>query len=224
MISYSTRQDLRFIYSRLKLLAYKLRRDFFHRGKLGAAYKDKKNLLVNFGAGDLVNPAWVNVDFFGKNAVFYYDLREPLPFADGAVRHIHCEHFLEHLQQDDAKRFMSECRRILMPGGTLRLILPDAEKYIRAYSAGDEAYFAPLSQLGKASEPFRTRMEIINQVFRMGGDHLFAWDFETLHLYLTEAGFSKARLSTFGDIAPELNVEGTDAWRLHESIYLNATK
>jgi hypothetical protein len=32
-------------------------------------------------------------------------------------------------------------------------------------------------------------MEVINQMFRMGGAHKYAWDFETLTLALSEAGF-----------------------------------
>ncbi|RMF27281.1 MAG: hypothetical protein D6765_07785 [Bacteroidetes bacterium] len=148
----------------------------------------------------------------------------PFPCPRGVARHIHCEHFLEHLSQEDAIRFLGECHRLLEPGGSLRLILPDAEKYLRAYANRNLAFFEPLSRLGNAQRPFRTPMEIINQMFRMGGDHLFAWDYETLALYLREVGFARVEPSSLHDVPEEFDIDGKDAWRVHESLYLNAWK
>lgn len=53
---------------------------------------------------------------------------------------------LEHLRRPDAAAFMAECHRVLKPGGTLRVGVPDLEKICRLYlarlesaRAGDEA-------------------------------------------------------------------------------------
>lgn len=71
---------------------------------------------------------------------YFADLRNHLELKSGSVRHIHCEHVLEHLERDEAARFLRECRRVLVAEGTLRLILPDGEKYLRAYAVEDALF------------------------------------------------------------------------------------
>ena len=70
----------------------------------------------------------------------------------------------------------------------MRIGVPDAELYLRAYAANDREFFKATEWLGCASYPLRTPLEVVNQLFRMGGAHKFAWDFETLALSLSEAG------------------------------------
>jgi predicted SAM-dependent methyltransferase len=62
------------------------------------------------------------------------DLRCELPLADNTTRLIFTEHVLEHLDYDrDLAFVMSEFYRVLKPGGAVRIIVPDLEKYCRAY-------------------------------------------------------------------------------------------
>ena len=60
--------------------------------------------------------------------VIYFDVRKPLPFDDGSVDSIYSSHLLEHLYLFDAQAVLSDSRRVLAPGGVLRLALPDAER------------------------------------------------------------------------------------------------
>lgn len=48
----------------------------------------------------------------------------PWPIAAGAALHVNASHLLEHLENPVA--FMDECWRILSPGGTLYVEVPDA--------------------------------------------------------------------------------------------------
>jgi len=182
------------------------------------------HLLVNLGCGVLHRPGWINVDKELRPGVYYADLANGIPLRDEAAKHINCEHFLEHLEYSTAKKFLRECFRVLEHGGTLRIILPDAEKYIHSYCANDLEFFDKLRYLGGATEGLRTRVEVLNQMFRMGGVHLFAWDFETLSLHLREASFVEVRRSSYGDVEPTLNIDGAEAWRSLESLYVNARK
>lgn len=180
-------------------------------------------LLLHLGCGPRIQSGWVNVDMFPSADAYFADLRDPLELPDGSVRHIHCEHLLEHLQRAEAQFFLGECRRVLAGNGSLRLILPDAEKYLRAYAKEDEAYFSALRHLGNSIVPLQHRMAIINQMFRMDGGHRYAWDFAELSDALTEAGFASIQRSRIGDVAAEFQIDGCDAWRVHESIYLNVS-
>lgn len=181
-------------------------------------------LLLNFGCGALHGPAWINVDLDARSGAYVADLRDPLPLADGSAAHIHCEHFLEHLDYFYARRFLAECHRVLEPGAIMRIVVPDAGKYMRAYAQGDRAFFHALRDLGGAPEPFRTPVEIVNQMFRMGGAHAFAWDLETLRLAASEAGFTRVEDSRRGAMPTRFDIDGTDPWREVESLYCNAIK
>ena len=152
-------------------------------GKRNRLRKVRGNhLLLHLGCGEITHNGWINVDI-DTPLGYVADFRDPIPLADGCAQHIHCEHALEHLEYEEAVSFLRECYRLLATGGSLRLILPDAEKYLRAYCE-DVEFFKLLRHLGGAVRPLETRMEIINQMFRMGGAHRFAWDFETLEYNL----------------------------------------
>ena len=72
--------------------------------------------------------------------------------------------------------------------------------------------------LGGAVEPLETKGAVCNQMFRMGGYHKFAWDFETLQHATRSCGFSNATRSALGDVLTELE------WRPLESLYVNLVK
>src|SRR3954470_6184454 len=49
------------------------------------------------------------------------DIAEPLPFADGAVDWVYAEHLIEHVSLTVGIGWLAEIRRILAPGGLLRI-------------------------------------------------------------------------------------------------------
>lgn len=182
-----------------------------------------QGISLNVGAGRQALPGYVNLDRFPTSRdVLYWDFRKRLPLSDGSVRHVHCEHFIEHLERHEALALLGEFRRVLEPGGTVRLVCPDAERYFRAYCADDAAFFKSLSRLGGASLPFERPIEVINQMFRMAGAHRFAWDYHALEAALASAGFVGIRRSSIGEVGAGGEADGRDAWREIESIYVVA--
>jgi SAM-dependent methyltransferase len=61
------------------------------------------------------------------------DLLEPLPFETGSFDALYAYHVLEHLDLRETRRFLAECRRVLRPGGWLRVSTPDVIGHLRAY-------------------------------------------------------------------------------------------
>jgi len=208
-----------------RILISHLTRQFRYGKDLKAHCAGKSALLLNIGCGELTNNGWVNIDYVaipGKS--FYFDALDPLPLVDSSVRHIHCEHFLEHLEHSDAVTFLNQCHRVLQSGGTMRVIVPDAERYMRAYVENDRAFFERLADLGGAKEPLRPKNLVYNQMFRMGGAHRFAWDFESLEAAARCAGFSEVRSSSHNDVEPVYSIDGQEWWRPFESLYANLHK
>ena len=100
--------------------------------------------------------------------------------------------------------------------------MSDAEKYFRAYCENDTHFFGKLEFLGGTQDSLRTKIEVINQMFRMGGDHKFAWDFEILSLALQDAGFNQVIKAEWKEGCDEYSIDGEDWWRPFESFYVNA--
>jgi predicted SAM-dependent methyltransferase len=125
--------------------------------------------------------------------------------------------------------FLSECHRVLKKGGVLRLIIPDAEKYLRAYCNGGWDELERIRPLcpghidAHAHCKYNTPMELVNVIFRQGHQHKYAYDFETLHFLLHRYGFSEVVLQEYGtSLMPELRLD--QASRASESIYVDAKK
>lgn len=194
-------------------------------------YKNSSGLLVNIGAGDKGRPGWVNMDVLklpGVNCV--YDSRKSLPFPDNSVKGIFCEHFFEHIDYtEEVPYFLSECHRVLLVEGVIRIIVPDIERYLHGYvEEGWDALnrLRPLDADRKdfyVGNRYNTKMELINVLFRQGHEHKFAYDYETLSFLLRRYGFDEVYKQEFGKtIMPELLIDTPQ--RATESLYVEAVK
>lgn len=93
---------------------------------------------VNLGCGPVFVDAanWLNLDFTASSsAVRRANLLNRLPLADESVNVVYTSHFLEHVPRGLVSGFLSECSRVLKPGGLIRLVLPDLENMAREYLA-----------------------------------------------------------------------------------------
>jgi SAM-dependent methyltransferase len=90
--------------------------------------------LLNIGCGGRSHPAWLNVDIAPARAtIFDWNIRRPLPLPGETFDAVYHSHVLEHLPRDEAPSFLSECFRLLKPGGVLRIAIPDLETICRVY-------------------------------------------------------------------------------------------
>lgn len=178
----------------------------------------------HFGCGTRATPGWINVDAFELPGVtLRWDARDPLPCSDCVAKRIYSEHMLEHLEFDDAQRFLCELYRLLVPGGRLRLGVPDAGRYLHAYASNDRRFFQALSHIGNPVQPLDTPIKVINQMFRMGGAHRFAWDFETLAIQLESAGFAGICQCESGH-GPDAELLLDDPSHAAETLYIEAER
>jgi predicted SAM-dependent methyltransferase len=89
---------------------------------------------LNLGCGSRYHPAWINVDFAPEDpAVLSHDLRKGVPFPGEEFDVVYHSHVLEHFSQQGAREFLRECLRVLKPGGTLRVAVPDLELIAKTY-------------------------------------------------------------------------------------------
>ncbi len=97
---------------------------------------------LNWGCGSHVRPGWINTDVKDTPDVdLVADIREGLPLDPDSVDYAVSVHALPELRYEEVVPALRELRRVLKPGGVLRLVLPDLRKAIEAYIRGDARYF-----------------------------------------------------------------------------------
>jgi predicted SAM-dependent methyltransferase len=194
------------------------------RRKKIAQWKKTDNLAIHLGCGKRIMPGWVNVDGGSYEGIdLQWDLRDRFPFENSSAKMIYTEHTLEHFHKHEAVDFLRECYRILEPGGRIRVGVPDAEIYLCAYAQNKTQFFGSLQHLGGATVPLETPIDVINQMFRMGGHHHFAWDYQALALSLVTLGYQDiVRFQPGHASVDELCLD--DPAHAFETLYVEAIK
>lgn len=194
-------------------------------------FKGMTDIKLNIGPGPNAKSDWINLDIAKKPGIdCVYDCRKKLPFEDKSVKLIFMEHVFEHIDYtEEAPYFISECHRILAPGGILRMIVPDIELYMRAYCEDNWESLKRIRPLNdQLEDPFfkcqyRTKMELINVLFRQNFEHKYAYDYETLSFILKRYGFDDvSKQSYMQSHDNELLMDQEQ--RASESLYVEAVK
>ena len=191
------------------------------------ALRGRRDLSVNFGSGGRGLEGWINLDAVARHRDIYfaYDMRRRLPFDDGSVKRILAEHVIEHLDfRDDVPSIFAEIHRILPPEWVVRIIVPDAARYVEAYATKSPEKFRALGvDLDRLPADIYTPIHVVNHVFHQGGEHYFGWDFETMDWALRGASFREVlRQSYRVSRDPELAID--QANHAPYSLYVEAVK
>jgi predicted SAM-dependent methyltransferase len=129
-------------------------------------------------------------------------------------------HLLEHLFfPADVKPFLAEIRRVLAPGGVVRIVVPDIERCIEAYVGNDRSFFANRRETWPWWPPNPTRLEDFLAYAGAGAEpaylfeaHKYGYDFETLAKVLSDAGFvGTLRSEYMSSDFPDLKVDHVSA-------------
>jgi predicted SAM-dependent methyltransferase len=86
-------------------------------------------------------PGWINADRVDHGGVdFVGDIRDGLPIESATIDYAFSMHALQEVELPAVVPVFKELRRILRPGGVLRLCLLDLDKAIDAYFRGDASH------------------------------------------------------------------------------------
>ncbi len=184
--------------------------------------KNEDNLKINVGHGPFRHEGWLNIDcrLSVKKTDIVCDLRRRWPLPAASAKYIFSEHVFEHFAYpDEIGHVLKECYRILRPGGVLRVIVPDAERYLHAYANDDEDF---VRQIGGESV---SKISLVNTMMRENGFHRYAYDYQELEQVLKRAGFNRVSPSSLrASRHPELNLDLDDGQRDIVSLYVEAVK
>jgi predicted SAM-dependent methyltransferase len=97
---------------------------------------------LNWGCGGHTLPGWINSDQKDGDGIdLSCDIAQGLPLESGSIDYAVSIHALPEVHYDSIVPVLRELRRVIKPGGILRLCLPDLIKGIRAYERSDRDYF-----------------------------------------------------------------------------------
>ena len=148
--------------------------------QLGSGILDQDSNIENLDFYNINKKNFFGLKDFFKNRNLGHDLRYPLPYNNESFLGIFSEHTLEHLHPFEAIRLLKEIQRVLLPGGVLRLTVPDLDKYIDACNNKKSDFFLR----------FSNNCEMIWSLTQ-NYEHLSVWNYEMLKLQLENCGFSK---------------------------------
>ena len=103
--------------------------------------REESTRRLNWGCGEWVVPGWINSDIKEAPGVLVCDIRDGLPLDTDSIDYAVSIHALPEFHYKEIIGVLQELRRILKPGGVLRLGLPDLERAVDAYRRGDRGYF-----------------------------------------------------------------------------------
>jgi SAM-dependent methyltransferase len=153
----------------------------------------------------------------------YADAVRRIPCPDGSAEAVYSAHMIEHLDRGEARRFLGEARRVLAPGGVLRLAVPDlwllVHDYLSTRDADDFVLRTYLAWPRPAGLAARARAAVAGP-----RHHLWMYDGPSLIRLLCRTGFADVA------VAPPGETRITDPGsldlkeRLDESIYVEAVR
>jgi predicted SAM-dependent methyltransferase len=200
------------------------------------------------GCGAAVRRHWLNSDFRslhdgdGKRTepghmyriaedryFIQHDIEDPFPIDDESLDWCYSEHLIEHVPTELGIAWLADMRRLLKPGGFVRVSTPDLRKYAEGYFDPSREFYTEhgrrLAELHGDEAAVERRAYILNQTF-FGWGHKWIYDFEELRHAAVAAGFSADAVTrrAFRDSgAPE--VAGLDIpSRADESLYVEMEK
>lgn len=141
-------------------------------------------MKLNLGAGEERLDGWLSVDRRVDCSDVAADVRQ-LPFRDGSVDAILARDICEHFPADQSQPLLAEWHRVLVPGGSLTVKVPNLYQLARMIVAYTERQDWPMVRM------------LIRNIYgghRWGPEgawdaHHTGWVPETLYQELQQAGF-----------------------------------
>ncbi|ACF14965.1 conserved hypothetical protein [Chloroherpeton thalassium ATCC 35110] len=184
--------------------------------KIQKLIQQKEFLNLEIGSGPKKGSnGWITADMW-DGADLYLNLLEPIPFPDNTIHKIYSSHLLEHFTIRELEKLLKECYRILVYDGVFSVCVPNARLYIESYCE-PEKFDAERFCRYKPAFVYSSKIDYLNYIAYMDGQHKYMFDEENLPEILKRVGFKNVRLRDFD---AKIDMES----RQHQSIYAEATK
>jgi predicted SAM-dependent methyltransferase len=184
--------------------------------------------IVSVQSGDMTTTRGPIYRVDGTAMFTELDISEQLPFEDDSIEWAFAEHLIEHVTLTAGVTWLTEVRRILAPGGVIRITTPDLRKYAESYVNGDGFFGKHRRRMNRALGPVAPAMPergafMFNQLFYVYG-HRWIFDEAELRYLFACAGFAPETVTVHSyRVGARQDVADLDqVLRNDESIYIEA--
>jgi predicted SAM-dependent methyltransferase len=163
------------------------------------------------------------IRFARENDIEHGDATKGLPLQDESVDVLYSSHMLEHLDRNEAEKFLMEAFRVLHPGAIIRIAVPDIKKQVSHYNeCGDAGAFIEATHLC-VPRP-RSLAQRLRLLFVGTRHHQWMYDGNSLSALLQKHGFVKAEVMPVGQTKIHDHEPLDLQERASESVYVEAEK
>ena len=161
------------------------------------------------------------ISFAKEAGIMWADASTHIPHRDGAVDVVYCSHMLEHLDREGVQAFLKEARRVLRPGGIIRIAVPDIRYHVDNYlTDGDADRF--IERTGLTEGRPKTVLQKLTYVIVGDRHHKWMYDGDSLCRLLAALGFEAPRIMGPGaTMIPEPGALNLTE-RVPESVFVEA--
>lgn len=162
------------------------------------------------------------VDFAKKNKIYWADASRRLPLSNNFVDVLYSSHMLEHLDRQKTLSFLNEAKRILKPGGIIRIAVPDLRLFIDDYIKDKDADKF-ITKLHMNMDMPSSLIDKLKYLFVGSRQHQWNYDADSLSNLLRKSGFENPTFLEPGTTTIP-NPGALDLYaRAEESLYIEAT-
>lgn len=127
--------------------------------------------LLHIGCGEIDSPEFINLDARRMRHVHIVsrNIFRLRMIPDSALDLVYMSHVLEHVPRGKILQTLKEMGRVLKPGGTLRISVPDFDHIVRLYASSDRdvAAIAP-ALMGEQNHAFNFHYGVFNRNYLSG--------------------------------------------------------
>ena len=143
-------------------------------------HTEGNHMCVNLGCGEQSGPEYINVDIVPAPHIHYVHDIKVLDMLDSkSVDLLYASHVMEHIPRHELDAVIVEWRRVLKPGGILRISVPDFDNLLKIYSASGNDINSIVAQLLGQEPPYN--------------NHYSVWNWEFIKKFFIDRGFSDVR-------------------------------
>jgi predicted SAM-dependent methyltransferase len=171
----------------------------FNKFHLGCGIIFLKNYLnIGFWTNLEQNKLYENPNGVQETVLLNFDLTNGIPASDNSLDVVYHSHMLEHLTNTEGIQFLKECNRVLKPGATMRLLVPDLGAFSKKYMEKDDFFFDAYRKEALADDKvlYPTRGSVFMGMLHNHG-HKMGYDFDTICHILNQTGFTDIRKTMF---------------------------
>jgi predicted SAM-dependent methyltransferase len=158
---------------------------------------------LHIGSHEKTLVGWLNTDLCPlSDQVLFMDATQTFPFNTGTFDYVFHEHMIEHLDYKKGQHMLSECLRVLKPGGLMRAAFPDLRVLVELYrdnkTEEQEKYIAFNVDSYLPDIRIYEDVFVINNFVRNWG-HQFIYDFKCFKRAIESVGFINVAQCDFGE-------------------------